>query len=160
MKGNSSSVGTATIPPVVQIIFSRCNTLWGFGKCSMINSAWSSSGKEDERHLWMAAETQFNDCAKTVCNADIRLALMHHPADWLNDADQVLINRRTTERRSAVCSVPELELELELELEALGGSMRGRTSTSPAPSFIILSSSRMRLKSENVEGFWGVGEMT
>lgn len=58
------------------------------------NSAWSCSGPEDDRNIWLAATWQFNTAYRELKDADIRIGLMHHPVDWLNSADhEIAINR-------------------------------------------------------------------
>lgn len=52
------------------------------------NSAWSCSGPEDDRALWLAAEWQFNAAQRELIDADLRFGLMHHPVDWLNPTDR------------------------------------------------------------------------
>ncbi|MND37625.1 3',5'-cyclic adenosine monophosphate phosphodiesterase CpdA [compost metagenome] len=51
------------------------------------NSAWSCAGDEDDRHLWLAGEWQFNHMAAKLENADFTIGLIHHPFDWLNEAE-------------------------------------------------------------------------
>lgn len=58
------------------------------------NSAWTCSGPEDDRTLWLAAEWQFNDAQHQLKDADIRIGLIHHPVDWLNPTEQDLVTRR------------------------------------------------------------------
>ncbi|MDX8126680.1 metallophosphoesterase [Methylomonas sp. OY6] len=58
------------------------------------NSAWSCSGPEDDRAIWLAAEYQFNQADLPIKNADIRIGLIHHPVDWLNTADRDIATRR------------------------------------------------------------------
>ncbi len=58
------------------------------------NSAWSCSGLEDDRTLWLAAHWQFNKTQPEIENADIRIGLIHHPTDWLNEADRDVATRR------------------------------------------------------------------
>lgn len=58
------------------------------------NSAWSAAGDEDDRHLWLAAATQFNAASSFSFAVDVRIGLIHHPVDWLNQAErQVAIPR-------------------------------------------------------------------
>jgi len=59
-----------------------------------LNSAWSCSGDEDDRQLWLAAHWQLNTAEASLANAQLRLALMHHPVDWLNEAERDLLSRR------------------------------------------------------------------
>jgi predicted MPP superfamily phosphohydrolase len=42
------------------------------------NSAWSCSGNEDDRHIWLAAKWQFNAANQALAHADIRVGLVHH----------------------------------------------------------------------------------
>jgi hypothetical protein len=52
------------------------------------NSAWSCAGTEDDRTLWLAAEWQFNTTKADIRDAKVRIGLIHHPVDWLNEADR------------------------------------------------------------------------
>lgn len=52
------------------------------------NSAWSCAGVEDERRLWLGAEWQFNRAATHLQKADLRIGLIHHPLDWLCEAER------------------------------------------------------------------------
>lgn len=52
------------------------------------NSAWSCAGPEDDRHVWLAGEWQFNYMAKELSRADLKIGLIHHPFDWLNEAER------------------------------------------------------------------------
>ena len=58
------------------------------------NSAWTCSGPEDDRNIWLAANWQFNQAHKLLSDADIRIGLIHHPIDWFNNADREVANRR------------------------------------------------------------------
>jgi len=58
------------------------------------NSAWSCAGPEDDRHLWMAAEWQFNAAKPALKEAALRIGLVHHPVDWLNTVDRDMATRR------------------------------------------------------------------
>lgn len=60
------------------------------------NSAWSCAGEEDDRHLWLGAQWQFNQAESELSQADVRIGLIHHPADWLNDAERDIVTRRTS----------------------------------------------------------------
>lgn len=58
------------------------------------NSAWTASGPEDDRNLWLAALSQFSLASREFKEADIRIGLIHHPAEWLALADRkVTISR-------------------------------------------------------------------
>ena len=52
------------------------------------NSAWSCSGAEDDRHVWLAAEWQFNNAKKGLKDAELCIGLVHHPIDWFTEADR------------------------------------------------------------------------
>jgi predicted ATP-binding protein involved in virulence len=58
------------------------------------NSAWSCAGPEDDRNLWLGAEWQFNRAQLGLEQAQIRIGLMHHPVDWLNEAEREVVTRR------------------------------------------------------------------
>jgi predicted MPP superfamily phosphohydrolase len=58
------------------------------------NSAWSCAGPEDDRTVWLAAEWQFNAAREEIGEADVRIGLIHHPVDWLNEADRDIATRR------------------------------------------------------------------
>lgn len=51
------------------------------------NSAWSCAGPEDDRHIWLAGQWQFNHMADGLDGADLKIGLIHHPFDWLNEAE-------------------------------------------------------------------------
>jgi len=51
------------------------------------NSAWSCAGPEDDRHVWLAGQWQFNHMADGLRGADLKIGLIHHPFDWLNEAE-------------------------------------------------------------------------
>jgi formylglycine-generating enzyme required for sulfatase activity len=58
------------------------------------NSSWSCAGDSDRGTLWLPAEWQFNTLTRELSSADIRVGLMHHPIDWLNEYDQAVSKRR------------------------------------------------------------------
>lgn len=58
------------------------------------NTAWSCAGPEDDRTLWLAAECQFNATNRDLKNTDLRIGLIHHPLDWLNQTERELATRR------------------------------------------------------------------
>ncbi|MDG9922641.1 MULTISPECIES: metallophosphoesterase [unclassified Pseudomonas] len=55
---------------------------------SGFNSAWTCSGPEDDRNLWLAANWQFNKAQEEAKGCDIKIGLIHHPTDWLNNSDR------------------------------------------------------------------------
>lgn len=58
------------------------------------NSAWSCAGLEDDRHLWLAGQWQFDQLDTVLEKAPLRIGLIHHPVDWLNAVEQDLATRR------------------------------------------------------------------
>lgn len=58
------------------------------------NSAWSCAGPEDDRRIWLGAEWQFNRANLHLRDADIRIGLIHHPIDWLCEADRETAQQR------------------------------------------------------------------
>lgn len=58
------------------------------------NSAWTCSGPEDDRNIWLAAKWQFNAAHRAFQDVDIRIGLIHHPIDWLNTADREVASQR------------------------------------------------------------------
>jgi len=56
-----------------------------------LNSAWNCSGEEKDRKLWLGARAQLNGVDRS---ASIRIALMHHPIDWLVVEEQQVLNAR------------------------------------------------------------------
>lgn len=58
------------------------------------NSAWTCAGPEDDRNLWLAADWQFNEAKERLKNAEIKIGLIHHPVDWLNQAEREAATRR------------------------------------------------------------------
>lgn len=60
------------------------------------NSAWTCAGNEDDRNIWLASGWQFNNAHKKIKDSDIRIGLIHHPLDWLNEADRSIANERVS----------------------------------------------------------------
>lgn len=58
------------------------------------NSAWSCAGPEDDRHIWLAAQWQFNHVQPLLEPAQLRIGLIHHPVDWLNEVERDVSTRR------------------------------------------------------------------
>lgn len=51
-----------------------------------LNSAWLSYGDHDRNHLALG-ERQVHQAIKASLDADLRIAMLHHPFDWLQDTD-------------------------------------------------------------------------
>lgn len=58
------------------------------------NSAWSCSGPEDDRNIWLAAEWQFNKAKTDISDSILKIGLIHHPTDWLCLAERNIATRR------------------------------------------------------------------
>lgn len=59
-----------------------------------VNSAWRSTGiGSAERGKMIVGSKQIIDGADTIESADLRICLMHHPIDWLNEADKISVER-------------------------------------------------------------------
>ena len=52
-----------------------------------LNSAWLAAGDEDRGHLALG-ERQVREALDAAQEADLRIALMHHPFDWLYEFDR------------------------------------------------------------------------
>ncbi len=74
------SDGRATYAKVVQVAGAT------IGICGL-NSAWACDGGAEGR-LWLGAEWQFNRAKLELQNTTLRIALMHHPVDWLNQSER------------------------------------------------------------------------
>jgi predicted phosphodiesterase len=51
-----------------------------------LNSVWASASDADRLHLFLG-ERQVRVALRRVGRADVRIALMHHPFEWLRDSD-------------------------------------------------------------------------
>jgi predicted phosphodiesterase len=58
------------------------------------NSAWSCAGDEDDRNIWLAGAWQFGRARRALAGADVRFGLIHHPTDWLAQAERDLATIR------------------------------------------------------------------
>jgi len=56
-----------------------------------LNSAWNCSGSEEERGLWVGARSQLDGLKR---NNSIRIALIHHPPEWMTKGDARLLESR------------------------------------------------------------------
>lgn len=52
-----------------------------------LNSAWASASDADRNNL-LLGERQVRDALEQAKKADLRIALLHHPLDWLRDFDR------------------------------------------------------------------------
>lgn len=76
----------------------RVSKIVEINKCRVgiygFNSAWSCSGDEDDRNLWLPAAWNFNRALGELDGADVKIGLMHHPIDWLVAADRKIAKQR------------------------------------------------------------------
>jgi predicted phosphodiesterase/tetratricopeptide (TPR) repeat protein len=58
-----------------------------------LNSAWTCADNEDKNKIWLAGEAQLHASGKSIETAlagaqpHLRIALLHHPQDWLNPTE-------------------------------------------------------------------------
>src|SRR5574340_76418 len=58
-----------------------------------LNSAWTCADNEDKGKLWLAGETQLHTSQQTIealsggKQADLRIALLHHPMSWFREVE-------------------------------------------------------------------------
>ncbi|MGA7263732.1 MAG: hypothetical protein WBX30_22975, partial [Stellaceae bacterium] len=60
------------------------------------NTAWRATGEPDDvdRHKLLLGERNVDNAIEDLAEADIRLAVFHHPLDWLAEFDESLIPLR------------------------------------------------------------------
>ncbi|WP_279212811.1 metallophosphoesterase [Delftia acidovorans] len=64
-----------------------------------LNSAWTCADNEDKNKIWLAGEAQLHASAKAINAAagtqpHLRLALLHHPQDWLQSSEALQLRGR------------------------------------------------------------------
>ncbi|MCP5054683.1 MAG: hypothetical protein GY940_46390, partial [bacterium] len=59
-----------------------------------LNSAWSCRKDGEKGDLWLAGNYQIQTAGKMVKPADVRIALMHHPFNWFNPAEDSNLKRK------------------------------------------------------------------
>ena len=47
------------------------------------NSSWNAYDNDDKTQGLAIGEPQYNDCKDAIAGCDVKIALMHHPLDWL-----------------------------------------------------------------------------
>ena len=57
-----------------------------------LNSAWSCGRDKEKGKLWLGGQWQFNTLSGKLKNADLKLALAHHPLDWLVEQETPNLN--------------------------------------------------------------------
>ncbi len=69
----------------------------GVGELSVgiagFNSAWSCGTDDDKAHLWLG-ERQLGELTAPLLDSDVRIALVHHPLDWLVEAEAAQLKPR------------------------------------------------------------------
>ncbi|WP_329177105.1 metallophosphoesterase family protein [Streptomyces sp. NBC_01477] len=71
-----------------------------------LTSSWRATGAGDDgdRAALIVGDRQITDAARAVMGADIRVAVMHHPLDWLADFDRVDVNRELNNHFHVLCT--------------------------------------------------------
>jgi hypothetical protein len=85
----------------------HCNRLENFGCFGLkvkikgitvgiggFNTAWSCSGAEDKDLLLFGAEWQTNAIENAILDCEMKIALMHHPLDWLNPHEKSILKSK------------------------------------------------------------------
>ena len=67
-----------------------------------LNSAWSCSEKRGKGQIWLGGHWQVGQLAPEVGDADIRIALLHHPSGWYVQQESGMW-RRDIQNRFAFC---------------------------------------------------------
>jgi hypothetical protein len=67
-----------------------------------LNSAWTSSSEPDRNKL-VITRAQVDDQYSQISSAPVRVALWHHPLDWLVDDDKVRVQERMSARFDLYC---------------------------------------------------------
>jgi len=57
-----------------------------------LNSSWRSYDSEKDLHLLLVGERQLTRALDFIEKTDIKIALIHHPVDWLADFDQYCVS--------------------------------------------------------------------
>jgi tetratricopeptide (TPR) repeat protein/predicted phosphodiesterase len=56
-----------------------------------LNSSWACGRKYNDKGFVFAGEPQIFDSLERISKAEIKIAVLHHPFDWLNDNDRDLV---------------------------------------------------------------------
>ena len=52
-----------------------------------LNGVWTAGSSQDKGHLWAGSRWQFNHAMNEIGGCELRIALMHHPINWLTEAE-------------------------------------------------------------------------
>lgn len=64
-----------------------------------LNSAWSCCGTAEEKaRLWLGGDWQLKSLLKGLNNTDIKIALIHHPINWFNEAEDPHVKRQIEQK--------------------------------------------------------------
>ena len=66
----------------------------GMNSALMCGRNTTPDGKIDDKNRLTVGEPQIHEALRAIAKTDIRIALIHHPFDWLNDDDSVIIDTR------------------------------------------------------------------
>jgi hypothetical protein len=50
-----------------------------------LNSAWTCGRDDEKSHLWLGGDWQIGHVTSQMANAQVRIALIHHPANWFSE---------------------------------------------------------------------------
>jgi len=63
-----------------------------------LNSAWSCASKDEKGKLWMGGRWQIGTTCNQLGQTDLSIALIHHPSNWLNEAEDPHVGRELASR--------------------------------------------------------------
>ena len=58
-----------------------------------LNSAWSCVRDSEKGKMWLGGHWQIETLRPKVANADVKVALMHHPPNWFGETEDPSLNR-------------------------------------------------------------------
>ena len=93
------------------------------------NTAWCSYDNNDKQEGIVLGEEQYNRCKREIADCDVKVALMHHPLDWLKYEQQTTC-KFLTKDFSFLCVGHIHEGD-----SSLSTGMNGTLFTNIAPSF-------------------------
>lgn len=65
-------------------------------KIAGFNSAWNCADEADKNNIWLAGSAQLHEMElqSTLTNPDIKIAMMHHPLNWLREEEFIELRAR------------------------------------------------------------------
>jgi 3',5'-cyclic AMP phosphodiesterase CpdA len=78
-----------------RLIYAHVRTIEGLRVgIAGLNSAWSCGRAQEKAQLWLAGRWQLNTLEEKLSDADLRLALLHHPPNWFGEREDPSIGRQ------------------------------------------------------------------